>query len=157
MRVNFCFDFVIAVREHDASVRKYAALFGIEPIELAPASLPEKTQRCTIFPLWNQGDRGMVFSVISSSDPASPINEGIRRRGEGLALFGIDVDDVDAMLAQGRAAGVAFETREPVAYDYGRMLNVRPESTHGVPIFFSTHSPGWWQKSLNGGRDPGPT
>jgi hypothetical protein len=153
MRANFCFDFVIAVKDHDASVKKYAALFGIEPIELAPASLPEKTQRCTIFPLWNLGDRGMVFSVISSSDPNSPINEGIRKRGEGLALFGIDVDDVDAIKAQGEAAGVQFQTAEPIAYDYGRMINVKSESTHSVPIFFSTHRPGWWQKSMNGGRD----
>lgn len=153
MKANFCFDFVIAVKEHDASVRKYAALLGLDPIELTPESLPEKTQRCTIFPLWNLGDRGMVLSLISSSDPASPINAGIRERGEGLALFGIDVDDVDAMIRQGRAAGVEFATREAIAYDYGRMVNVRTESTHNVPFFFSTHRPGWWQKSLNGGRD----
>jgi hypothetical protein len=153
MRANFCFDFVIAVRDHDASVKKYAGLFGIEPIEFAAESLPEKSQRCTIFPLWDQGDRGMVFSVISSSDPNSPINAGIRKRGEGLALFGLDVDDVDATMKQGEAAGVRFETAQPIAYDYGRMVNVKPETTHAVPIFFSTHRPGWWQKSLNGGRD----
>ena len=153
MHVNFCFDFVIAVKDHDASVRKYAALVGIGPIELAPETLPEKTGRCTIFPLWNLGDRGMVFSVISSSDPASALNAGIRKRGEGLVYFGLDVDDVDAMMRQGEAAGVSFETAEPVAYDYGRMVTVRPETTHSIPIFFSTHRAGWWQKSLNGGRD----
>ena len=153
MKVNFCFDFVIAVKDHDAGVRKYAALFGIEPIELDPETLPDAQSRCTIFPLWNLGDRGMVFSVISSSDPASAINARIRKHGEGLALFGIDVDDVDALMRQGEAAGVAFATPEPRAYDYGRMVNVRPETTHSVPLFFSTHRPGWWQKSLNGGRD----
>lgn len=153
MQVNFCFDFVIAVRDHDQNVRKYAELLGLEPIELLPESLPERTQRCTIFPLWNLGDRGMVLSIISSSDPASPINAGIRGRGEGLALFGIDVDDVDAMLRQARNAGVELQTEAPVAYDYGRMWSVRPESTNGIPFFFSTHRPGWWQKSLHGGRD----
>ena len=153
MRVNFCFDFVIAVKDHDAGVRKYAALFDIEPIELDPATLPDASSRCTIFPLWNLGDRGMVFSVISSSDPASAINARIGKRGEGLVLFGIDVDDVDELMRQGEAAGVAFQTREPVAYDYGRMVNVRPDTTHSIPLFFSTHRPGWWQKSLNGGRD----
>ena len=155
MKVNFCFDFVIAVKDHAATVRKYQTLLEIEPIELAPESLPEKTQRCTIFPLWNLGDRGMVLSIISSSDPASPINARIRERGEGLALFGIDVDDVDAMIRQGAAAGVEFETSEPVAYDYGRMINTQERTTNNVPFFFSTHRSGWWKKSLNAGRDEG--
>ena len=153
MRVNFCFDFVIAVADHDANVRKYAALFGIEPIELDPQTLPDSNGRCTIFPLWNLADRGMVFSVISSSAPASALNARIRKRGEGLVYLGLDVDDVEAMMRQGEAAGVAFQTGEPVAYDYGRMVTVRPETTNSIPIFFSTHRPGWWQKSLNGGRD----
>jgi hypothetical protein len=153
MRVNFCFDFVIAVQDHDAGVRKYAALFGIEPVELDPATLPDASSRCTIFPLWNLGDRGMVFSVISSSDPASAINARIHKHGEGLALFGIDVDDVDALMRQGEAAGVEFQSRESIAYDYGRMVSTRPETTSSIPLFFSTHRPGWWQKSLNGGRD----
>jgi hypothetical protein len=32
-------------------------------------------------------------------------------------------------------------------------VTVRPETTNSMPILFSTHRPGWWQKSLNGGRD----
>jgi catechol 2,3-dioxygenase-like lactoylglutathione lyase family enzyme len=153
MRANFCFDFVIAVRDHDASVRRYHALLGIEPIELAPESLPDPKMRCSVFPLWNLGDRGMVLSLVSSEDPDSAIGTRLRERGEGLALFGIDVDDVDAMIEQGKAAGFEFETPAPVDYDYGRMINLREQSANNVPIFFSTHRPGWWAKSLNGGRD----
>ncbi|MBP1687329.1 MAG: Glyoxalase/Bleomycin resistance protein/Dioxygenase superfamily [Deltaproteobacteria bacterium] len=152
MRANFCFDFVIVVKDHDANVRKYHALLGIEPIELARESLPQADMRCTVFPLWNLGDRGMVLSLISSSDAASLLNQRIAQHGEGLALFGIDVDDVDAFVQQGKAAGVKFENEVPMAYDYGRMVYIRPTSTNNVPFFLSTHKPGWWTKTLNAGR-----
>ena len=106
MKANFCFDLVIAVQDHDASVRKYETLLEIEAIELAPETLPESGQRCTIFPLWNLGDRGMALSIVSSTDSESPLAQRIRERGEGLAYVGLDVDDVDQMLEQGRAAGM---------------------------------------------------
>lgn len=152
MKANFCFDFVIAVEDHDDAVRRYHALLEIEPIELAPETLPESGQRCTIFPLWDLGDRGMALSVVSSSDPGSPIARRIRERGEGLLYCGLDVDDVEPMLEQGRAAGMEFTTDAPVAYDYGRMLSVREDTAHNIPFFFSTHTPGWWEKAKNGGR-----
>jgi hypothetical protein len=152
MKANFCFDLVIAVQDHDASVRKYETLLEIEAIELAPETLPESGQRCTIFPLWNLGDRGMALSIVSSTDLESPLAQRIRERGEGLAYVGLDVDDVDQMLEQGRAAGMEFTTSAPVAYDYGHMLTVREETAHNIPFFFSTHHPGWWEKVLKVGR-----
>jgi len=152
MHVNFCFDMVIAVRDHDESVRRYETLLGLEPIELAPETLPESGQRCTIFPLWNLGDRGMVLSIVSSTDPESPLARRVDERGEGLAYFGLDVDDVDQMFEQGRAAGMEFTTEAPVEYDYGQMLTVREETAHNIPFFFSTHRPGWWEKVLRAGK-----
>ena len=151
MRSNFCFDFVILVADHDANVRKYRELLGIEPIELAPESLPSADTRCTVFPLWNEGDRGMVLSLVTPGDPDSAQGRQLARRGEGLALFGIDVDDVDALVAQGRRAGVEFASDEPLPYDYGRMVFARPATTNGIPFFFSTHREGWWRKTLDGG------
>ena len=65
MRANFCFDFVIGVLDHDRNVAKYHTLLGIEPIELAPESLPVPEVRCTVFPLWNLGDRGMVIGPLA--------------------------------------------------------------------------------------------
>ncbi|MFP8877765.1 MAG: hypothetical protein VCB99_12865, partial [Myxococcota bacterium] len=148
MKTNFCFDLVIAVEDHDASVRKYETLLEIEAIELAPETLPESGQRCTIFPVWNLEDRGMALSIVSSSDPESALSQRIRERGEGPYYVGLDVDSVDQMLEQGRAAGMEFTTDAPVAYDYGHMLSVREETAHNIPFFFSTHQPGWWGKVL---------
>jgi len=153
MKANFCFDFVVRVADHDASVEKYQELFGIEPIELDPETLPDSTMRCTIFPLWDLGDRGMVFSLVSSTNPDSALSKQIEAEGEGLMLFGVDVDDAGAIVEQGRAAGVEFQTPEPIPYDYGHMVYAKPKTTSGIPIFFSTHTPGWWQKSLAGGQD----
>ena len=109
--------------------------------------------RCTIFPLWNLEDRGMVFSLVSSTDPDSALAKQIEREGEGLMLFGLDVDDTREMVQQGKAAGVEFLSEEPTQYDYGEMVYAKAPSTNGVPMFLSTHKAGWWAKSLAGGRD----
>ncbi|MEZ4655932.1 MAG: hypothetical protein R3E12_20685 [Candidatus Eisenbacteria bacterium] len=45
-----------------------------------------------------------------------------------------------------------FRTREPIEYDYGQMVHTKPASTCGIPMLFSTHKRGWWQKSLAGGH-----
>ena len=152
MKANFCFDFVILVADHDASVRKYETLLGIEPIELDPATLPTPNTRCTVFPLWNEGDRGMVLSLVTPGDADSVQGRQLARRGEGLALFGIDVDDVEAVVEQGSRPCVEWMDETPTPYDYGRMVFARPSSTHDVPFFFSTHRPGWWAKTLAGGK-----
>jgi len=92
MKTNFCFDLVIAVEDHDASVRKCETLLEIEAIELAPETLPESGQRCTIFPVWNLEDRGMALSIVSTSDPESALSQRIRERriGNSEPLFGSD-------------------------------------------------------------------
>ena len=152
MKANFCFDFVVRVADHDASVTRYRDLFGIDPIELARDTLPDPTMRCTIFPLWDLGDRGMVFSLVSSTDPESALSRQIEAEGEGLMLFGVDVDDVGELVRQGKKAGVEFHSEEPAEYDYGHLVYSRPDSTSGIPMVFSTHKPGWWAKSLAGGH-----
>ncbi len=152
LKVNFCFDFVIAVANHDEAVERYQALFGIDPVEIDSATLPESGQRCTVFPMWDLGDRGMALSIVSSSDPNSPLATRVRERGEGLAYCGLDVDDVDAMIEQGRSAGFEFSTERPVEYDYGQMLSVQEETAHNIPFFFSNHHHGWWEKVKRGGR-----
>ncbi len=152
LKVNFCFDFVIAVANHDEAVERYQALFGIDPVEIDSATLPESGQRCTVFPMWDLGDRGMALSIVSSSDPDSPLATRVRERGEGLAYCGLDVDDVDAMIEQGRSAGFEFSTERPVEYDYGQMLSVKEETAHNIPFFFSNHDHGWWERVKRGGR-----
>jgi catechol 2,3-dioxygenase-like lactoylglutathione lyase family enzyme len=152
MSVNYCFELVIAVRDHDESVSKYRDMLGIAPIELASESLPMPETRCTIFPLSNLGDRGMLLTLLSSTTPTGPIAERIASSGEGLMGVGFDVDDIEDAIRRGKLAGAEFEDDTPLPYDYGRMVTTRPSSTHGVPMVFSAHNSDWWQKVISGGR-----
>ena len=98
----------------------------------------------------------MVLSLVTPGDPDSAQGRQLARNGEGLALFGVDVDDVEELVEQGKRAGVGFVQDTPMPYDYGRMVFARPDSTNGVPFFFSTHRAGWWQKTLAAGSDGEP-
>ena len=152
-RPAYCFELVIAVADHDAAVRKYQALFGLEPIELERAKLPSPGTRCTIFPMWDQGERGMVVSIVSSEDPADHVSARIAQHGEGLVYVCIDVEDIVKLRDIGHSAGVRFLSDEPAPYVVGRMLVSDPSTTHNVPFYFSQHTPDWWRLSLKGLRD----
>src|SRR5262245_45099613 len=153
MRPAFCFELVIAVADHDAAVRKYRSLFGVEPVELERSQLPSPRMRCAIFPMWNQGERGMVVSIVSSEDPSDRVGAHLTQHGEGLVYVCIDVEDIVKHREISRSAGVRFVSDEPAPYAVGSMLLADPRTTHNVPFYFSQHTPDWWQRSLNGLRD----
>jgi|GEM_PF-3468834 len=150
---NFCFDFVIATRDHDKTVERYETILGMTPIELDPESMPEEGSRCTVFLLWNEGDKGMCLSIISSTFPDSIANRQLDKYGEGLVLFGIDVPDVNETVARAKQVGVEFVDETPMPYDYGELVFAKRETTNNIPFFFSLHKKGWWEKTLNGGKD----
>jgi len=149
MKVNFCFDIVLAVKDHDAAVGKYSTLFGMNPLHVAAESLIGE-MRCTVFTMWNLGDKGMVFSIVSSTDPKHPISEHIASKGEGLYTVGFEADDLGPILAQARSAGVKFFDDSPMDYDLGKLLVCRPETTDNLPIFIASHKEGWWQRAQRG-------
>jgi catechol 2,3-dioxygenase-like lactoylglutathione lyase family enzyme len=151
VKVNHCFDLVLAVKDHDAACRKYAQLLGMEPVHLAPESLPGD-MHCSIFIMWNLPDRGMVFSIVSSGDPGHQINQHIAKKGEGLYLIGFEADDLAPIAAQARAAGVRFVNETPMPYDYGQLMFCDSDTTDTLPIFFASHKQGWWAQVLRAGR-----
>lgn len=151
MKVNHCFDLVLAVKDHDAASRKYGQLLGMEPTELARESLPGD-MRCTIFIMWNLPDRGMCFSIVSSGDPDHQINRHIAKKGEGLYLVGFEADELGPIIQQAKAAGVRFVDETPAPYDYGQLIFCDADTTDNLPVFFSAHKQGWWEQVLRAGR-----
>ena len=81
-----------------------------------------------------------LVELLESDDPASPIARFVAKRGPGIHHICFAVDDLDAMLARCRAAGVQLIDDKPrVGAEGKRIAFLHPRSTGGVLVELSDH------------------
>ena len=66
--------------------------------------------------------------------PDHPLATFIDERGEGLFSLCIEVDDLEAAVAELRGRGVQVSDPEPGTWEAARLARISPESAHGVAI-----------------------
>jgi methylmalonyl-CoA/ethylmalonyl-CoA epimerase len=96
----------IAVLDLDAAVEEYRDAFGLEPVHR------ERVE--------DQGVEEVLFAVgtsyiqlLAATGPDTPVGKYLARRGEGIHHVGYRVDDLRAVLAALKAAGVPLVDQEP--------------------------------------------
>ncbi len=118
----------IAVRDLDATVEEYSAAFGIEPVHR------ERVE--------DQGVEEALFAVgtsyiqlLGATGPDTPVGKFLERRGEGMHHVGYRVDDLKAVLAALRAAGVPLIDQRPRPGSRGTMVAfAHPKGFRGVLV-----------------------
>jgi methylmalonyl-CoA/ethylmalonyl-CoA epimerase len=81
-----------------------------------------------------------LVELLEADDPDSPIARFVAKRGPGIHHICFAVDDLDAMLARCRAAGVQLIDEEPrVGAEGKRIAFLHPRSTGGVLVELSDH------------------
>jgi methylmalonyl-CoA/ethylmalonyl-CoA epimerase len=81
-----------------------------------------------------------LVELLEADDPESPIARFVAKRGPGIHHICFAVDDLDAMLARCRAAGVQLIDEEPrVGAEGKRIAFLHPRSTGGVLVELSDH------------------
>jgi catechol 2,3-dioxygenase-like lactoylglutathione lyase family enzyme len=86
------------------------------------------------------------IELVSPARPGSPVDRFLARRGEGFHHLAIDVDPLDRLVAQLRAAGLrVVAPREPSA---SPTMFLHPGDCHGVLLAFRQ------QANLDGPRRP---
>jgi methylmalonyl-CoA/ethylmalonyl-CoA epimerase len=124
----------IAVADLAAAIRIYRTLLGVEP-----ASIHEVTdQKVKVAFFANAPDgpaAGGQVELLQATSDDSPIARFIDKRGEGLHHICIYVDDLDARLAELRAAGVRLIDETPrIGAEGHRVAFVHPSGANGVLI-----------------------
>jgi methylmalonyl-CoA epimerase len=77
----------------------------------------------------------VTLELLEPRSPDHTVAKFLEKRGEGLHHVSLDVADLDAALAQARAAGVELIDREPRAGAHGsRIAFLHPKSLGGVLI-----------------------
>jgi methylmalonyl-CoA/ethylmalonyl-CoA epimerase len=81
-----------------------------------------------------------LVELLEPDDPTSPIARFVAKRGPGIHHICFAVDDLDAMLARCRAAGVELIDEKPrVGAEGKRIAFLHPRSTGGVLVELSDH------------------
>ena len=116
----------VAVADLDESIRMYESAFGAELVHRATS---ERDGLEAAFIRTGSGE----VELLSALRDDSPVGKFLARRGPGLHHVAFAVDDIEAALAEARAAGVEVIDAEPRMGMHGtRIAFLHPKSLGGV-------------------------
>ena len=121
-------DHVVAtVSDVEAAAEVYQKNFSIAATERREE--PQFGLRNAILPI------GQAFiELVEPLGGSGPIAQALAQRGEGLYLIALEVDDLDAAVADLRAKGYRVADPVPGSDPANRLAFVSPRSAHGVLI-----------------------
>lgn len=92
--------------------------------------LPQHATKLAMFPV------GQTYLELLQSDkPTSGTAKWIAERGEGLFHICLEVDDIDAAMAELRGKGVGFQTEQPmIGHGNCRIVFLDPKCTGNLVI-----------------------
>ena len=74
-----------------------------------------------------------VFELIEPYSDESPVARFLEKRGEGVQYIGLEVTELDEMVAEYRSKGFRFTSDKPVEYpDGSRWAFIHPKEMFGV-------------------------
>lgn len=114
----------VAVNDIEAALAFYRDVLGLDPHP------PETADGATIVSLpFGESE----VELLSSADPSTPIGKFLAKRGPGIHHVCYRVPDLDAALAQCRAAGYRLIDDVPRTGAGGRRIAfVHPQATEGI-------------------------
>jgi len=118
----------IIVRNIEQALAFYRDTLGITPREIK--EVPTEQVRIAFLPVGGPG--GSEIELIEPTNPDSSLARFLEKRGEGLHHICLEVDDIDAALAEMQAKGAPVLDKQPRLAAEGRAIFLHPKGTHGV-------------------------
>jgi len=116
----------IKTENFDAAVKKYSAVFGVEPLFFDESALAMPGHRGAAFSI------GDALITLLTGNPDTAVARFCEKRGEGVFLLACHVDDVAQHMKDAVAQGVIFTTEEPITFGQGGVAFAHPKSMNGV-------------------------
>ena len=118
----------IAVNSVEEAAKDFKNNFGMEVSRTG--TMPEMGIRNALLPI---GDA--VIELIEPLEPREgPVAGFISKRGEGVYMMAMEVENMDAAVESLKAKGVRLLDAEPEARAKGGPVFIHPKSTHGLLI-----------------------
>jgi methylmalonyl-CoA epimerase len=122
----------IVVRDLQEALKVYEEALGL-PLK-GIAEVPDQKVRVAFLPV---GESNLELVQPITEDTG--IYKYLANRGEGIHHICIDVEDIEAALAQLQDHGVQLIDREPRPGAHGRVAFIHPKGAHGVLIELVEH------------------
>lgn len=122
----------IAVRDIEQALQVYQVALGLPVKDVV--DVPDQQVRVAFLPLGESN-----IELVQPTTDDSGTAKFIEKRGEGIHHICVQVDDIEAALAQLKANGVPLIDQEPRAGAHGRVAFVHPKGTHGVLMELVEH------------------
>jgi methylmalonyl-CoA/ethylmalonyl-CoA epimerase len=116
---------VVAVKDLDASVKRYETIYGTEVSDRSEA--PAAGMKMAFFRFGES-----YVELVSNLGDEGPIAKRLADRGEGVHLVAMKVDDLDATLAELRQKGVRLVGDPGAGNPVRGQVFVHPSETGGV-------------------------
>jgi methylmalonyl-CoA epimerase len=121
-------DHIAIVVEHlDTALTVYRDALGMTVTDVR--EMPEQDVKMAFLPT---GDSEIELLEPLSAD--SGIGKYLAKRGEGLHHVCLEVDDIDATLADLKAKGAQLIDEKPRRGAFGRIAFIHPKGAHGVLV-----------------------
>jgi len=128
MKIKRIEHIAIALKNMDAVKTLLSEKLGV-PMEYEE-TLPAHRTKLAMYPI---GETSL--ELLESDNPDGLVNSWIGKRGEGLFHICLEVDDIDAAMAELRAKGLRFQQEKPViGHGNSRIAFLDPSSSEGLVI-----------------------
>ncbi|MGI6343767.1 MAG: methylmalonyl-CoA epimerase [Bacillota bacterium] len=118
----------IAVKSLEEAKKFYSDTLGVACI--GEEEVPSQKVKTAFLPV---GDT--MIELLESTDPDGPIAKSIASRGEGIHHIALEVDDIEAALAELKAKGVRLVDQTPRPGAHGaKIAFIHPKAGLGVLI-----------------------
>jgi methylmalonyl-CoA epimerase len=118
----------IIVRDIEQALTFYRDTLGITPGEIK--EVPGEQVRIAFLPMGGPG--GSEIELIEPIVPDSSLARFLEKRGEGLHHICLEVEHIDAALAEMQEKGAAVLDKQPRIAAEGRAIFLHPKGTNGV-------------------------
>ena len=117
----------IIVRNIEQALVFYRDTLGIMP---GIKEVPTEQVRIVFLPMG--GPDGSEIELIEPTSANSSLSKFLEKRGEGLHHICMEVDDIDAALADMQEKGTPVLDKEPRIAAEGRAIFIHPKAANGV-------------------------
>ena len=116
------------MRDIEQALLFYRDTLGITPSEIK--EVPTEQVRIAFLPMG--GPNGSEIELIEPTTPDSSLAKFLDKRGEGLHHICLEVENIDAALAEMQEKGAPVLDKQPRIAAEGRAIFLHPKGTSGV-------------------------
>jgi len=120
----------IIVRDIEQALLFYRNTLGIMPSEIK--EVPTEQVRIAFLPIGGPG--GSEIELIEPTTPDSSLAKFLEKRGEGLHHICLEVEDIDAALAEMQEKGIPVLDKQPRIAAEGRAIFIHPKAANGALV-----------------------